>query len=1278
MKSYCTIMPQVESPSGTAVDSNLFKELRKHLSYENAKEVYLRTKNPYFNEVFGDSVTLDENGEPTYASIRNLSVFRDIINNEVIYNDVKKQVNADKSYKATRENINKIEDTVIAYNSSDNADNLFIADVEIYMNNEGVEQVHAVVRPNTDINREHAAELSRKRALNRRLEAMLKEIGVSVGTLNELEEKLRIRGVTDFEAAQLTASGMVEIIRLAKDKSGDDALPEEFSHLVLEALNDNPIVSRLHDIISDNNLEAAILEDDYDTYSTMYGNDKEKLVKEAMGTIVAKHILAQVGLGNEETQGYENASGIIDRLISVFRNKFSKEDEYRYLEALKEAEQVAGEFAYAIMNNGLHRYADLKKVTTTDKFYQLASDVEKKKKLLNNLCENTAKRYAILESREKSKDEDAKTRLQKIMEKYNMNLFEEGIYEFIDSAISELAELEPKLDEIGEHPEIPFNTRAFRLKKVKDYILSYESGVDAIKGAIARGVIEPNEERTATINQLNDMIAVVKTKYTDMADDAFIEYIKEFVGEGIEIPYGKMKGKVFTAEDIANKGDHDIGFFDRWLDSMANSSDFVLRMLDSTAKTAKGRARVKTLEYKERIDAADRKLKAAGINDTDFMFSKVNGKKTFKYIQPGEADKLPLPQRTYYNEMMKIKAELDSMLPEGTTETRNIVRVRKDLLHRLKLQTTPKGILHETLDSIRDSFFKNSDDTEFGAQTSSKDILQDFEGNMVDRLPIYYVNSRPGEKAENISDDVSSTMVLYAQMCNNYQQMHNAIGTLEFVRDKMRHRKVQIREGEKKLKTVFNALGMTVESDYTKEGEATKIVQRMNDWFSSQVYGKYMKDEGQILGMEKGKIADNINSITSLNTFACNILSGISNVMTGSAMMRIEGISGQFFNMRNTTNADFIFTKELMGYLADVGSPVKTSKLALFDEMFNVMQEYETDVLDVGYRKNRVQNAISMNTLYLLNNAGELWMQNRTALALADAYKLKDGDRTISLWDALEKKTVNGVTKLVIKPGVKKMDGNDFTMPDIIAFTNRSKAINQRMHGIYNYEDRNAWQATAIGKMALMFRKWIRPNLQMKFGTLKYNYDLQAWEEGYWRTAGRFLEQLGEDLKEGKFELMTRMKEMTIEEKANMRKVLMEVSQFLLCVIAFSLLKSHGDDDDDEGFNDTWLYNQMLYQTRRLKTELGATMPGPDLPNEALTILKSPAAGISTIEDLLNMRKLLNPYNYTDESRLQSGRYKGKTKAHKYFMESPFVPVYTTIYRGTHPKEMLSYFTQND
>lgn len=1304
MATSCTIRPQVKAPNGDIVDSKLFVDMRKELPYEEAKELYLRATGSLFAQKYADSnkVQYDENGEPTYNSLKHLPEFQDILTYSFRKGVEEKKVKAHESKPATRENIDMMDQRAINYNSTADLTGEFLADTEIFTDNDGIEKVHVVIKPNTKENRDAASEISRKKALNLRLRSMLAELGISVGTLNELEEKMRIAGVTDFEAAQLTASGMYEIIRLAKDQAGEDALPEEFSHLILEALKDNSIVQRLHNTIADNNLAQAILGEDYERYVELYDNDAEKLATEAMGTLVARHILAQIGLDKESVSGYENAKNLISRMINAFKGKFSQQDEMAYMQALKEAEETAGEFAQAILNSNLYQTADITNITSSNKYYEVKEDVEKKKLLLNELCENMARRYAILESRSNKMDKTvAEVRMKALMEKFNLEKYEEGIYEFLDATLNELAEIEKDINDIKEHPEsFTLAERSNRLKRAKDFIRSYESGISAIQEGVRHGVINPNSDRRDTISKVSSMVAEMLGTYEDLANASFVEFIKSFIGDGIEIPYGKMKGKIYKAEDLAKRADHDIGFFDRWLDSMANSSDFVLRMMDSTVKNAKGKARMSTLRIKERIDDAYSRLRKAGVKDTKFMYERIDGKRTFRYIRPEDADKLPLAQRNYYYEVMEIKDELDHLLPDNATKLNNIIRIRKDLIDRMRIQGTPKGAIHEVIGSIKDSFLRNSDDTMYGGQQrleedenkkefAEKNILMDFEGHQVEKLPIYYINSRPGEDPENISDDMNSTLLLYAQMCNNYAQMNEVLSTLELVRDRMRERNVQQREGTKALHSIVRALGL-VKADlpYTKKGEATHIVQKMNDWFSSQVYGKYMKDEGEILGIDTGKLANNINAVTAINTFALNILSGISNVMTGSAMMRIERASGQFFNARDVTKADLIFSKEMPKYLSEVGARFNSSKLALFDEKFNVLQDFESDLRETDYNKSRARRLFKTNALYVINNAGELWMQNRTALALANAYKLKDKlGNEISLWDALYVDDKGEVPRLLLKDGVTKTDGTAFTDADIIAFTNKSKGINQRMHGIYNYEDRNAWQATAIGKMCLMFRKWIRPNLQMKYGSLRYNYDLQTWEEGYWKTIGRFIMQLRDDLKAGQLDIMASWRQRSPEEKANWKKAMWEVGQFLMCAVAFGLLSGVGDgDDDDDRLADSWWFQQLKYQLRRLETELGATMPIAQMPKEALTILKSPAAGINTIEDLLNLTKLIMPHHIIGgiigsessiyNKRLQSGRYKNRTWAHKYIWESPFAPIIGTVRRGLNPKESLKYFTQ--
>ena len=152
---------------------------------------------------------------------------------------------------------------------------------------------------------------------------------------------------------------------------------------------------------------------------------------------------------------------------------------------------------------------------------------------------------------------------------------------------------------------------------------------------------------------------------------------------------------------------------------------------------------------------------------------------------------------------------------------------------------------------------------------------------------------------------------------------------------------------------------------------------------------------------------------------------------------------------------------------------------------------------------------------------GEHWMQLRTSLALAQSYKLKDSKgNLVSLWDAMETIPINSEhpeygNKLIIKDGYTKEDGSKFTREDITKFTLKSKAINQRMHGIYNQADKNAVQKLALGRLAFMFRKWIIPSLNRRFESTKYNMELESEVEGYYRTLGRFLNQMQQDLRQG-------------------------------------------------------------------------------------------------------------------------------------------------------------------
>jgi undecaprenyl diphosphate synthase len=101
-----------------------------------------------------------------------------------------------------------------------------------------------------------------------------------------------------------------------------------------------------------------------------------------------------------------------------------------------------------------------------------------------------------------------------------------------------------------------------------------------------------------------------------------------------------------TAEELIKVADEDISFFDRWLDSMTDSSDSMLRIMDQAVKKSKENARLSTIDIMKKLEAATIKLEKAGIKDTSWMFEKDKNffmRNNIKVVFSGRDE--PLPQK---------------------------------------------------------------------------------------------------------------------------------------------------------------------------------------------------------------------------------------------------------------------------------------------------------------------------------------------------------------------------------------------------------------------------------------------------------------------------------------------------------------------------------------------------------------------------------------------------------------------------------------------------------
>lgn len=1352
MGQSCAIIPQVKNTiTGEIIDSKLFSDLLSYVSTrDKAVDIYLRTKNEEFIQNTKDLFELDENGEPTLKSLIQNTDISEFIENNVILKNLNKKIgyyqkNSEdvKVIEHTVENINNLSEKADAFNRESLYKDDYVAIVTTENTSNGIEGLAVQVVPKTEESTHQAEIISYNLNLNKKLREILENNGVTTGSLTSLEERLGVNGVTDFDTARVAANGLAEMIRLADGVRGEQALPEEFAHWVLEALGSNNVFARrLIDTISKNNLDAEILAKDYNKYYEQYAGNAVLLAKEAAGKLLAKHFL-----DNEKIpiKPYRNLLQRLIDSIKKFLRTFNASDIQK---AMIQAHGQAGSLAQNILLGRMDSQISKDNIVSKDKLYNLSNRAERIQETIQKVISNEMKRYQIYSKRNpeapfNQKQADLISELTRHLEQHNEI---EGIMSFVQQATSIMVTLRAKIQSLLSSSSVDMQKKASLLRDIRNYIYSYSDVTESILEVIIdeERYADNRFENTAktTVNELQNLISELRKNYKDLAMPMFIDFLKPFLGDSLVVPFGKYKGKQIKAEEIVQIADKDITFFDRWLDSMADSNSYLVKLIDQAIKDKKEDARLEVIEIEKNIKAAAMELEQAGYKDTKWMFERDSiGKLTGRYIseynrgdiknfkakfyrelrekygENPEGDRLisykreeaifyntyfpnNIPdsrfrnkafenlspaQKKFYNTIIELKKTLDEYLPDRYTKTYNTIKIRKDLMERAINSGSPVGAVKAWWENLKDSYIRRSDDIELG----DKVRLIDFEGNQVQMLPIYYTKLREGEKEEDISQDVVSTIISYAAMATDYKHMNEIIDILETGRSVLRDNfKTVATEGDRTLKETISAFGKKIEKKVLKSKNTSRILDRIDDAFEMQVYGRYMRDEGTWGKVDLAKLANNVNKMTALNTYALNLISGISNVTTGSIMMRIESFCGQFFNEKDTIKADYIYSKSIPAFLAEIGNRVKVSKLALWNEMFNVRQDYEKHVHDVEWdKKNWAKRAMSSQALYFMNNAGEHWMSTRTSLAVANTIKFKDKlGKIVSLWDAmdvefLDKSNHKKGARLVVKEGYTKLDGTAWTQQDTKNFTRKVMAINERLHGIYNNADKNAFQRLAVGRMAIMYRKWMRPAFNRRYKSLSYNFDLQTWTEGYYRTTGRFLAQLAKELKEGKFAIAANWENLTDYEKQNIKRALTEVGHFLLLSAALGLIYGIKDDDDDKKKKKKEERNYISYQIelqlRRLYTELGIMVPWiPSITSEGLKILKSPAAGINTMEQLSETIDLLDPTNYLESSRLRSGRFKGDLRATKLFFESPIVPMNKTIYRAIHPEESIPFYKQ--
>lgn len=1087
-------------------------------------------------------------------------------------------------------------------------------------------------------------------------------------------------------------------------------LAEEWGHFVVDAVKDSPLRDRMLNSLRNEEVLQRVLGSEYDRYNEVYKGDIDLMAKEALGKM-----MAQV-LNNYDPTAPN------DRLFERYKNSildfFSRRDIDEIDEIINKVREQVYEFTTNVFNGKYQ--LNISSRDYNKRLFNLGNDVSRDYNILKRIIQQERKRLAIYgkgakatakerEEKRGSFDEKQKLFIDKLSNDLENHRELEGIYTYLTEAIRILRQLSDKLDTV-HNSQTSWKDKFSTLRSIRDYMSSYGSIMEELRQEMYKarqeGDIRFKEKLQESLDEFSGLLAGLGSDWAEVSKDEFARFLTPFKGESISMSI-RGERKQYNIRELLDYIEKDISVVERWTDAMADSTDPILRIYDSLVKDQKSKARYNTINNEKEILMHSKKLEDAGVKNTNFMYEKTsdgkitgnfvtrynwgdyfaalskyakslpkdmereeksilisrwkrantdrNGNPIEKYYNPQyDAIQRNAAMKEYYDFMINLKRNLDYRLPARYVRFNKAPQIRRDFLERVMGKGNKFQYLWE---SFKDNLVRREDDTEFAY------ARQDFEGNQIYNLPIYY--TRPLKDKNDLSTDCTSTMIAYAAMANDYAAMNDVIDALETGRTILSERRVAQTRGNKIMREILNK----VPSNLTKKGDVANFMARLNDFMLMQVYGEQMKDEGTVLGVDVGKAVNMLNKLQSYGTTALSVLTGTANLAQNIVISNIEAISGQFFNKSELAKADWEYTKLLPQYLSEIGNRIQTSKMALFAEKFNVLQDYKQHVRGVDWdRKTWFSRFFKEDTLWFTTSAGDHYTQMRTGLALAMRLKLQDKDgKPISLYDALEVQYLDEAhpeygANLVIKKGVTDQDGKTVGNDYLTSVTRKIRGINNKLYGIYNQEDKNALQSRAVGRLLMMYRNWMRPLWLKRYGVERYNYDTGTFEEGYYRTLWNFMNTLRKDLKKGELDIVKQWHNLDGAQKSNIYRGLAEIATFLSLMGIIATLKGVPDDDD----KDNWLTEYVTYSIVRLKADLGSLMPGPTMLDEGLRLFDNPFAAVRVLKNSRQLLNLFDPDVWTTE--IDQGIYKGYTQAEKIMLQPvPFIRQFQNLFDPEEP-----------
>ena len=486
-----------------------------------------------------------------------------------------------------------------------------------------------------------------------------------------------------------------------------------------------------------------------------------------------------------------------------------------------------------------------------------------------------------------------------------------------------------------------------------------------------------------------------------------------------------------------------------------------------------------------------------------------------------------------------------------------IPNIQKDFIE--KVTTTGINAVNN-MDWVKDVFRVTAND-QFGE-------IDELTGEPKRTVPIYFVKEIEVDKK---SFDLTKSLVTFSKVALTYKYMEEIEGTARLLRNQLSE--------SKEIET--NILGNTV---FKESGEvqlknvSSETIQAFDEYINYYVYGvtNTTKDRALQLGDDKYSLNKGVQNVLAFNTkraLAFNTLSATANLIGGMSNLFGVAARNKWFDRSNFLSA-----------IKDLGKGPNLNELPYAAiEYFDIMGEKELFNKINNLSTSGIIKKYKSDNWFILQKGGDWVVQNTVVLSLLKSHTLDNGKvvpiskikDAKSLYDMLEIKND--------KLNLQELLSDE----EYLKLRNKMQRIAELALGMTSRDNINLAKLSLAGKVIMQFRNWMPRLAEERFGSLKYDEDLESYMSGKYASffMGTLLTKkalplikemilgFGENTKERARELWVEAKaanpllEITEEEfynlhVENLRAMQQELILIMAGVGAYMAVKPDPDDDE--------------------------------------------------------------------------------------------------------------------